>query len=260
MKNQYFGDINDYRKYGLLRVLREQLDGRFLVSWMLTPNDGSGDGRIRAYLDTPERWRHYDPGLYDGLRSLVGRGAVPDVTLMERSNLISDTMYYSKIVPDKRSPRDTWRQGMFDAAQGADLVFVDPDNGLEVPSKPIGRKGSSKYVTWNEVERLWGAGSSILIYQHFRREKRDAFTSRMVSELALLTRARYTAAFRTPNVLFLMAVQQRHEGAARRVAKFLQGAWDGQIMSVGLANKTMQPTSVAGRVAVIGESVRAACS
>jgi hypothetical protein len=44
MKNQYFGDINDYRKYGLLRMLQSSGGGRLLVAWMLTPDDGSRDG------------------------------------------------------------------------------------------------------------------------------------------------------------------------------------------------------------------------
>jgi hypothetical protein len=38
MKNQYFGDINDYRKYGLLRALQSTGDGSLLVTWMLTPD------------------------------------------------------------------------------------------------------------------------------------------------------------------------------------------------------------------------------
>jgi hypothetical protein len=32
MKNQYFGDINDYRKYGLLRMLQSTSSGRLLVA------------------------------------------------------------------------------------------------------------------------------------------------------------------------------------------------------------------------------------
>lgn len=38
MKNQYFGDINDYRKYGLLRVL-QSTGSKLLVAWM--PASGS---------------------------------------------------------------------------------------------------------------------------------------------------------------------------------------------------------------------------
>jgi hypothetical protein len=44
MKNQYFGDINDYRKYGLLRGLSNRGEIRTAVCWMLTTDDGRGDG------------------------------------------------------------------------------------------------------------------------------------------------------------------------------------------------------------------------
>ena len=39
MKNQYFGDINDYRKYGLLRILSTYGPIKTAVCWMLTPDD-----------------------------------------------------------------------------------------------------------------------------------------------------------------------------------------------------------------------------
>ena len=43
MKNQYFGDVNDYRKYGLLRALQGEGSLSTLVAWMLTPDDGSNE-------------------------------------------------------------------------------------------------------------------------------------------------------------------------------------------------------------------------
>ena len=46
MKNQYFGDINDYRKYGLLRIVAGPGKMSLLVAWMLTPDDGKTDGEI----------------------------------------------------------------------------------------------------------------------------------------------------------------------------------------------------------------------
>ncbi len=51
MEDQYFGDINDYRKYGLIRVLQAETGLRVLITWMLTPDDGRRDGELRAYLD-----------------------------------------------------------------------------------------------------------------------------------------------------------------------------------------------------------------
>jgi hypothetical protein len=71
MKNQYFGDINDYRKYGLLRALQSTGDGSLLVAWMLTPDDGGRDERFRAYLDDPDTWAKYDPDLFVGLTGLL---------------------------------------------------------------------------------------------------------------------------------------------------------------------------------------------
>ena len=67
MKNQYFGDINDYRKYGLIRVLSGCGELSTGVCWMLTPDDGGSDGRKIEYLGKPEKWRLYDPALFDSL-------------------------------------------------------------------------------------------------------------------------------------------------------------------------------------------------
>jgi hypothetical protein len=44
VKNQYFGDISDYRKYDLLRALAVVGGLKIGVAWMLTPEDGRTDG------------------------------------------------------------------------------------------------------------------------------------------------------------------------------------------------------------------------
>jgi hypothetical protein len=237
MKNQYFGDINDYRKYGLLRALQPLGQGKLLVAWMLTPDDGSRDGGFRAYLQGSDRWRRYDPGLFDGLAILLRSQPMPDVSLIEKSSLLPNTAYYSAVVPDGRTDRDIWRRDLLDAARNVDLTFVDPDNGIQVPSKPVGRKGFAKYVAWEEVEGLWAAGCSVLIYQHFRREPGQRFAERMVTELRERTGARFAEAFRTPHVLFLLIVQERHELGARAAMSLLRQCWRDQITPSGLASR-----------------------
>lgn len=77
MKNQYFGDINDYRKYGLLRALRSEGDGSLLVAWMLTPEDGGRDEGLRSYLDDPDTWAKYDPELFKGQADLLSTAPQP---------------------------------------------------------------------------------------------------------------------------------------------------------------------------------------
>jgi hypothetical protein len=246
MKNQYFGDINDYRKYGLLRALQSTSHGGLLVAWMLTPDDGGQDGRSRLYLQQPKRWRGYDAELYDGLVSLLKPGTRPDVLLMESSQLLPNTRYYSALVPHRREDRAAWGRGLLDAARNIEWVFLDPDNGTEVPSRPIGHKYSSKYVVWQEVEELFKAGCSLLIYQHFRREPRHAFARRLVSELGRRTRAPVTHAFRTPQVLFLLAAQDWHASHCEQLVSKVSERWKGQIELEVLANKPLQPTAFGG--------------
>ncbi|MGH9380315.1 MAG: hypothetical protein ACRD2Z_06855 [Thermoanaerobaculia bacterium] len=144
MKNQYFGDVNDFRKYGLLRALQSAGDARLLVAWMLTPDDGGSDGRLRTYLEQSDGWKDCDPHLYAELAAMLRAGSTPRVSMIEATDLLPRASYHSEIVPDTRLARDTWREGLLAAASKADLVFLDPDNGIEIPSKPVGRKNSSK--------------------------------------------------------------------------------------------------------------------
>ena len=71
MKDQYFGDENDYHKYGLLRSIIRVGDFRTLAVWMLTPDDGSPDGRFIRYLEDPVKWSQFDPNLFDQFNTRI---------------------------------------------------------------------------------------------------------------------------------------------------------------------------------------------
>jgi hypothetical protein len=239
LKNQYFGDVNDYRKYGLLRCFQRAGCPKLLVAWMLTGDDGGRDGGRRSYLESPGRWREYDSVLYTGLQKLLRGHRRPDVTLLEDAGILPRASFYSDIVPDGRLARGVWRDGLLAAARGTDLVFLDPDNGLEISSRPIGRKGSSKHVSWVELEALWRGGCSVLVYQHFCRESRIGFTSRITKQLSLRTGARVIEAFGTPHVLFVFMVQERHISWLSPVCSELNRRWASQITPMGLADERL---------------------
>ena len=57
VKDQYFGDVNDFRKYGLLRVLAGSDRLRLGVCWMLTARDAA---------------------LFDWLRQVVGEEKIAE--------------------------------------------------------------------------------------------------------------------------------------------------------------------------------------
>jgi hypothetical protein len=233
VKDQYFGDVNDYRKYGLLRVLVRASGLRLLVSWMLTPDDGGSDGGFRRYLQEPCSLRACDPVLFDALADLTS-GPTRAVSLIEASGLLPHATFFRDFVPDDRLGRARFGSRLVAASADADLVFLDPDNGIEVASKPVGYRGSSKYVAWKELDALWAVGKSLLIYQHFPRRQRAAFSSALSAHFQARTSAPYLNAFRTPHVLFVLVAQAAHQAALAASTRDGLEAWRGQIGTSGL--------------------------
>jgi hypothetical protein len=223
MKNQYCGDINDYRKYGLLRVFAKSLPFRIGVCWMLTPPDGRTDGSRRDYLSRPDRFRAPDPPLFDQLRQI---NSVADV---ERARLIPNAIYWSDTVPRSTTEREEWLDNMCHSFTRADIVFFDPDNGLEVKSQPWRDIASPKHLYWREVSRVWACGQSIIIYQHFPRQRRAEFIARMKRELGRATGGASVFALCTSHVVFLLAAQRRHRTRFARIGRQVERNWPGEI-------------------------------
>jgi hypothetical protein len=229
MKNQYFGDINDYRKYGLLRLLTGGGSIRTAVCWMLTGSDRRTDGSRVAYLESPERWRRYDPKLFDMLQESLHHHRVRDVRLVGERNFIPGATYFSKIIPDDLTGRGNYFTGLFNIVRENDLVFFDPDNGIEVASTKRGRKESSKYIYWDEIISTYRAGYSVLIYQHFPRVAREEFIDAKRKEFRKRLGNVDLIFFATSGVLFILAMQRRHRRVFKRQAKRVATLWDGQI-------------------------------
>lgn len=228
MKNQYFGDINDYRKYGLLRSIQSVTKFRTLIAWMLTPDDSSSDGKYISYLDKPEKWSHFDPELYDKIQQSLYEEPRA-VKLIENSTLLPGCEFFSQLVPDHGKQRANWFKELSNHAHKNDFIFLDPDNGIEVKSRPYGKKHSNKFLFWHEVETLWQSGKSLMIYQHFIRQKREDFIQRMLGELESKTAGSLVEAFSTPRVLFLLALQPSHRHYHQNIVERVQKSWAGQI-------------------------------
>jgi len=227
MKNQYFGDINDFLKYGLIRSILRAGKFRMLVAWMLTEDDNNKDGNFRDYLLKP-KWRGCDSELYDGIQILL-KGDDRKVSLLEQANLLPGATYYSRKLTDDTLDRSSWEQELMARAHDSDIVFLDPDNGIQVPSKPYGRKNSSKYLYWREVIGLWKQGKSILIYQHFRREERDRFIHRILGELRDHAMGAFVEAFSTPRVVFFLVLQPEHQKYYHSIVADVADNWGGHV-------------------------------
>ena len=211
MKNQYFGDINDYKKYSLLRLLGGNGQIETVVCWVLTEDDNGTDGKRIRYLEQPDTWQKYDPIVYEHLRKHVIDKGIRHTNVIERASVLRNCRFYNDLIQDDIDSRDQYFEKFLKFAEGADLVFFDPDNGIEVKSVPRGKKKSSKYIYWSEVKASYKSGHSLLLYQHFPRRSHDSFIHSLIRQFRALDGIRSVFSYCTSHVAFLLIPQPQHE-------------------------------------------------
>ena len=238
MKNQYVGDINDYRKYGLIKIISNVFNEKTLFVWMLTKDDNNkNDGNFIKYLDIPQKYRQYNTTLFDELKIIVENKTkndnIENILLVENSRFFKKYKSFNKILNDKKEYRDKYFNDVYKLSKNYDLIFFDPDNGIEIKTCKRGNKNSSKYIFWEEAEKFYNMGKSILIYQHYPRIKREKFhieieekcISKLIGPKVLL--------IKTPNTLFIL-IKKSKEGLNKQIniLKDELNIWKGEIAIV----------------------------
>ena len=210
MKNQYFGDINDYRKYHMLRAFIESGFKPITVVWMLTKDtDLNGDGKKIQYLENA-RYKDRDPQLHSILSDSIARN-VREVSVIEKSGYLEDAIFFGDPVPNKESVRSEWFERIKLVSKDSSLVFFDPDNGFEVKSIRKQNAKSEKYLFWDEIEEIFKTGKSVLIYQHFSRENRDAHIKRIAERAFAVSASSKVFILKTPHVFFLLLLDGKYK-------------------------------------------------
>ncbi len=159
MKNQYFGDRNDYFKYDLAISLAKGLPDivRFTFIPLLTPSDHSRDGQLVNYTQGSR-------DIYR-LRKFFRQ---PQVSIEYRP--------YRDQAEFRHSERTRYFRGIPLAYLRQAVILLDPDNGLEVKSSTA--SSFHKYVKYEEARSVFermDEASLLLIYQHFPRVDRLTF-------------------------------------------------------------------------------------
>lgn len=175
MQDRYTGDIGDFVKLALLRVLKP---GRTLgVAWWLYPDEThNGDGRHVSYLQQPAKWRDLDPHLFEGLARIVESGA-RKVSALHGASLLADTIFYDRVIPDgatpalRRANREEWFGDLKNHLSSCDLVFLDPDNGLKAAGFSLGARAAGKSVGLAQLAGLSCPGRTLIVYHHHTHRK-----------------------------------------------------------------------------------------
>ncbi len=243
MQDRYAGDIGDFGKYGLLRSLCGD-DLRLGVLWYAFKGDElekPGDGKRIDYLDPPDdSLRECDPDLFNRMHA-VAYGGDRSIAAVEKSGALPEgTSFHGEVLAfdsrerpsDRAARRRQWLASGLEAVREADLVFADPDTGLEIPStRPLVAKGP-KYAYYDDMVPCWERGQSLVIYQHATRgaggmgwqimrrieELREHFGSSLDP---IVLRWRRTSA----RTYFVLPAPAHSDRLTARVLDFLNSEW-----------------------------------
>lgn len=191
MQDRYAGDVGDFGKFSLLNYLFNEEAYRIGVVWYLVPDENhNNDGGHIDYLQEQE-FLDCDNELCAKLKRVVKgktRSAVKlkkkrsVAALQEAEVLPEGTVYFPERLnfyqmPPHGNPqevrnnrvqhREQWLDNALQHIAGCNVAFLDPDNGMEVPSCPnMGRLRAGKYAFYDELAQFVEATDVTVIYQH----------------------------------------------------------------------------------------------
>jgi hypothetical protein len=241
MQNKYVGDIGDFGKYGLLRALcgltgSEASDQLSLgIVWYFVRDRGIG------YFDDPDGFRDSDPEVFDALVRIVN-DSQRSVASVARSRVFpAGTVFFPEAVPPQLGDRQEWLQHALESTKDCELVFLDPDNGLEIPSTQRHHKRGPKYVYYDEIARFLDRGQSVIVIHHAGRTKNQTVKKQAQTLLdKIRTKIRGTgSAFALryhrgapARVFFVIPAKRDQDILLSRAEQLTQDAWSGHFSLV----------------------------
>jgi hypothetical protein len=185
MRDQYAGDVSDVLKFAFLRALAGK-DRTLGIAWYYAPgDDGRSDGRHLEWRGETA-WRALDEDLHTGLAALLERS----VAGLERAMIWPEGALFHREPMPPRAGRSAWGIRKRSALDSADIVFLDPDNG-------IGEE-TEKHATFSEVRLLRKPGRAIVFITFPGRSmKHDALLQQLHERLSIETKAENIVTLRT---------------------------------------------------------------
>ena len=154
--------------------------------------------------------------------------------------------------------KPVWHQCALNKLLGVDLVFLDPDNGMIVPSAGKNSLKQLKYVIDEELNDYLCQGHSVLVYQHRPRVNEAVYIERMMQrfmslstdvkrkDIQVITFPRYSV-----RDYFAISVSEDHQLKIKKAITYMvNGIWGSAKkpmcrlpISIGNANSTRQRNS-----------------
>ena len=257
MQNRYVGDAGDFAKHGLLRRLSGTTDPdgllplRLGLVWYMHLDELHGADKTKiadfggstGFLDPDhkdvEKHRSCDPDLWAKLRQYVDEGRRCVHCIQGSGILPADTLYYDALLhypihlprPDRKRNRSLWLAAALQATAAADLVCVDPDNGIAKPEQMLRLRGP-KFTYISDLQEFWNREQSLVVYQHLGMSEP---AKKQIAKKAATLRDGLPGAEPIPlwyhrgtaRVFFVIPQPAHRDRIEERIARMLDGPWGG---------------------------------
>jgi hypothetical protein len=226
MQDAYAGDVGDFGKFILLDTLSRCCGGlKIGINWyyVSSPRVASNDGRHTGYLDPSnarfDLFRSCSPRIFDALSGLVASGNRTVAALEALRLLPRTTRYFSAPIPLPGKPRSDWFAMSMRAFSGCDIVFLDPDNGIQPAGLGPRERRSAKYAFPDEIASYYQSGKSVIVYNHRDRSPKSRYDERfrIVANIPGIRGDVQIIRFRRYSVRdYLFLVQSSHRAGIRK--------------------------------------------
>ena len=232
MQERYLGDTHDFLKYAFLRHLKCVTNFSIGLNWYLTHPEEvdpkqTNDGEKRFHLTGRgwRKWQEWDQELFDKIKVFEDRSK-RYLKHFHKLETLDQTTYFED--PVSIFKREEWHKNALRTFKNCDFVFLDPDNGFEVPSAKGNRV--AKYAFYSEVADYYSKGKAVISIQ---------FTNRKVTAIELANDVREKVMSKcdsanplpvirgrvSPNILFVpLAPRDKYQQLKDAIYKFAKSS------------------------------------
>lgn len=248
MQDRYVGDVGDFGKFGLLRHLllgQDNLISPGVVWYYYAPHDEDNNDGCHTNFHTNTVLTSCDPKLAEALQHISTTRRC--VAALEDSQILpaqtryfrEDTNFYAAF-PDqtqknkiaRQAARDRWLKQALQAVQGCQMIFLDPDNGLEIAScSRKSQKKAGKFAFLDEIRAFKDRSPVVIVYHHLNMgSPHELQIEKGVARLVDTFQREisvFSLRFRpySPRAFFILCSSNTDEDVARRLINFQHGPW-----------------------------------
>jgi O-acetyl-ADP-ribose deacetylase (regulator of RNase III) len=234
MQDKYAADVGDFGKYCLLDELSKQAGStiRLGVNWFYATHEenANGDGNHISYLSDGRkdnaRFRSCYPKLYDKLKSIVRRNKRSIAEIEANNVLPNGTIFYSKPIPHSTTTpakrvtdRRAWFEESLTHLGDVDIIFLDPDNGIQINPSNKRQPNALKYVFTDEIQSYYKLGKSVIIYNHRDRRPRWEYERKILANFEYVSSPSDVRVLRFKRVSvrdYIFLIQEQHRDLMNR--------------------------------------------